>query len=66
MRSCVNLGGTTRGQLGTSLLVSVGHCRSSLVPVVLTKHPFSAVHSSRAIHAPIALGGSVYRNVESL
>lgn len=32
----------------------------------LTRHPFCGVQSSRAIHAPTALGGSVYRNVESL
>jgi hypothetical protein len=31
-----------------------------------TKHPFAGVQSSRAIQAPTALGGSVYKNVESL
>jgi len=34
--------------------------------MIHTKHPFCAVHSSKAIQAPIALGGSVYKNVESL
>lgn len=32
----------------------------------LTRQPFSGVQSSSAIQHPMALGGSVYRNVESL
>jgi hypothetical protein len=32
----------------------------------LTRHPFEVVQSSKAIQQPIADGGSVYRNVESL
>jgi hypothetical protein len=41
------------------------HC-SSNKGVKLTRHPFDGVQSSKAIQVPIALGGSVYRNVESL
>ena len=36
------------------------------VPHTLTRHPFSGVHDSSAIQQPTALGGSVYRKVESL
>jgi hypothetical protein len=34
--------------------------------MLLTRQPFSAVQSSKATQAPTALGGSVYKNVESL
>lgn len=52
--ACVILGGTTTVQYNHSSWI------------LLTKQPFSAVQASRAIQAPIALGGSVYKNVESL
>jgi len=32
----------------------------------LTRQPFAGVQSSKAIQAPTALGGSVYKKVESL
>ena len=40
--------------------------RSSNKDVKLTRHPLDGVQSSKAIQAPIALGGLEYRNVESL
>lgn len=42
------------------------HQRAALAMPELTKQPFSGVQSSRAIQHPTALGGSVYKNVESL
>lgn len=42
--------------------VTVTYTRSTR----LTRHPFVLVQSSSAIQTPIAEGGEVYRNVESL
>jgi hypothetical protein len=54
-------------KLGLSCAIQAGKTDISFAPYQRhTRQPLEAVHSSRAIQAPIALGGFVYKNVESL